>query len=75
MKTSSTSGTPLHQPAHHESGYLHARGEAAYVDDLPSPPGTLYAQAAPSPVARGRIRKLEVTAARRGTRERPSCDR
>ena len=59
------SQTPLHRPAPHESALGHATGRARYVDDLPAPVGTLVAQVVPSPVARGRITRLDVTAARR----------
>ncbi len=38
----------------HESAHLHVAGEAAYVDDLPEPAGTLHAALGLSPVARGR---------------------
>jgi xanthine dehydrogenase large subunit len=47
--------SPLHLPALHESGYRHASGEARYVDDLPTLPGTLVAAVVPSPHARARI--------------------
>lgn len=56
--------SPLHRPAVHESGLRHATGAALYVDDLPTPRGMLVAQVLPSPVARGVIRGLDVTAAR-----------
>ncbi len=56
--------SPLHLPALHESAWLHASGEAVYVDDLPTPPGTLVGYVVASPVARGRITRLEVAAAR-----------
>jgi xanthine dehydrogenase large subunit len=56
--------TPLHRPAPHESALGHATGRARYVDDLAAPPGTLVAQVVPSPVAHGRIVRLDVAAAR-----------
>jgi xanthine dehydrogenase large subunit len=55
--------SPLHLPAIHESGHRHASGQALYVDDLPPPRGLLVAHVVASPVARGRIQKLEVRAA------------
>jgi xanthine dehydrogenase large subunit len=52
----------LHQPLLHESGLRHTTGEARYVDDLATP--ALVAQVVTSPIAHGRIRRLDVTAAR-----------
>ncbi len=48
-------GTPLSRPAPHESARGHVSGAARYVDDLPEPPGMLFALPVGSPVARGRI--------------------
>ena len=59
-----TQKSPLHAPARHESGYQHVSGEARYVDDLPEPPGTLVAWIVTSPIARGRIKSVELAAAR-----------
>ena len=56
--------TPLHRPAPHESCYLHVKGEARYVHDVPPPPGLLHAALVTSPVAHGRIVELDVSAAR-----------
>ena len=42
---------------------LHVRGESHYVDDLTTPAGTLHAAVFASPVAHGRIRRLDVTKA------------
>jgi xanthine dehydrogenase large subunit len=42
---------------------LHVRGETRYVDDLTPPAGTLHAAVLPSPVAHGRIRRLDVSKA------------
>ena len=53
--------TPLYQPALHESGLRHTNGQARYVDDLPAP---LVAHVLTSPLPRGRIVRLDVTAAR-----------
>ena len=39
--TVTTTETPLHQPALHESGLRHTTGEALYVDDLPVAGGWL----------------------------------
>ncbi len=47
----------------HDDAHLHARGAAHYVRDIPAPQGTLHAVAVPSPVAHGRLRKIETAAA------------
>ena len=47
----------------HDDGLLHVRGEAHYVRDIPIPRGTLYAVPVPSPVAHGKIRRLDLSAA------------
>ncbi|MBK6689587.1 MAG: xanthine dehydrogenase molybdopterin binding subunit [Deltaproteobacteria bacterium] len=56
--------SPLHRPALHESGHRHANGEALYVDDLPPPRGMLHGLVYVSPVAHGKILRLDVSAAR-----------
>ena len=56
--------SPLFQPAVHESGRRHTTGAALYVDDLPAPAGLLVGQLFGSPLARGRILRLDVSAAR-----------
>ena len=48
----------------HIDAPLHVRGESEYVDDLPPPAGMLHAQVFGSPVAHGRVRSLDVEAAR-----------
>jgi xanthine dehydrogenase large subunit len=55
--------SPLHRPAPHESGLRHTSGEALYVDDLPLPPGTLYAHVVTSPHAHARILRRDRAAA------------
>ncbi len=45
--------------------YFHARGESLFTDDLDDFPGLLHAAALPSPLAHGRIARLDVEAARR----------
>src|SRR5688572_25303473 len=59
------SDSPLHRNLLHESGYRHASGEAIYVDDIPPPKGMLVGHLIASPIARGRIVRLDVEAARR----------
>ncbi len=46
----------------HESE-LHTRGESRYVDDLPQPEGMLHGAVFFSPVAHGRIRRLDISPA------------
>lgn len=48
----------------HESAHLHVSGAAPYLDDLPELKGTLYGAFATSPSAHGRIRGLDLSAAR-----------
>ena len=43
--------------------HLHVRGESVFVDDLPAPAGCLEAAVLGSPVAHGRITRLDVAAA------------
>lgn len=56
--------SPLHVAAPHESGLRHVSGAAIYVDDLPPVHGQRYGFVVGSPLARGRITRLEVDAAR-----------
>ena len=44
----------------HESAHLHVSGSAPYCDDIPEAAGTLHAALGLSPVAHGRIVKLDV---------------
>jgi xanthine dehydrogenase large subunit len=46
----------------HEVG-PHARGESLFIADLPDPAGTLHAAVLASPLAHGRITRLDTTAA------------
>ncbi|MFT3710021.1 MAG: xanthine dehydrogenase molybdopterin binding subunit [Archangium sp.] len=57
--------TPLRQPLLHESGLRHTSGEAKYVDDFPAPTGMLIAQVVGSTHARGKVRKLDISAAKK----------
>jgi len=43
--------------------YLHLRGEAQFVDDLPVPAGLLHAAVCPSAFAHGRITEIDIDAA------------
>ena len=42
---------------------IHVRGESIYLDDIPMLNGTLFAAAFDSPIAHGKIKKLDLTAA------------
>ena len=44
----------------HDSALKHTTGQAVYIDDMPEPAGTLHAALVLSPVAHGRLKKLEV---------------
>src|SRR5689334_5353475 len=43
--------------------HQHVRGESVYLDDIPVQMGTLYAAVYDSPVAHGKLRGLDVSAA------------
>ena len=43
--------------------YTHTRGESIYLDDIPLVQGTLYAAVFGSPVAHGKIKNLDLSAA------------
>jgi xanthine dehydrogenase large subunit len=47
----------------HDSALKHTTGQAVYIDDMPEPPGTLHAALVLSPIACGRLKKLDVAAA------------
>jgi xanthine dehydrogenase large subunit len=53
----------VHSAARHDSALKHVTGQALYIDDMPEPPGTLHAALVLSPVASGRLRKLDPGAA------------
>jgi xanthine dehydrogenase large subunit len=57
--------SPLHRPQPHESGPRHASGAAIYVDDIPPPKGMLVGHLIASPVARGRIVRIDPSAAQK----------
>jgi xanthine dehydrogenase large subunit len=50
----------VHTSQRHDSALKHATGEALYIDDMPEPAGTLHAALVLSPVACGRLKKMEV---------------
>ena len=47
----------------HDDAGLHVRGASHYVRDIPVPQGTLFAALVPSPVAHGKIKRLDISAA------------
>ena len=51
-------------PLPHDSAALHVTGQARYVDDLPTPAGTLHLAFGLSQVAHGRITGMELEAVR-----------
>ncbi|WP_421996732.1 xanthine dehydrogenase molybdopterin binding subunit [Reyranella sp.] len=53
----------VHTAQRHDSALKHATGQAIYIDDMPEPPGTLHAALITSPVACGRLRGLDLSAA------------
>ncbi len=50
----------VRQPLSHDSAGKHVRGTALYVDDVPQPAGTLHVAVGGSPVACGRIVRLDL---------------
>ncbi|WP_343080994.1 xanthine dehydrogenase molybdopterin binding subunit [Ostreiculturibacter nitratireducens] len=54
----------ISRPLPHDSARLHVTGEARYIDDIPSPAGTLHLAFGLSSVAHGRIAAMDLSAAR-----------
>ncbi len=55
----------IHEALPHDSAALHAAGEARYVDDLPEPPGTLYAAFGVSTEAFAKVKAIDLEPVRR----------
>jgi xanthine dehydrogenase large subunit len=53
----------IHTAHRHDSALKHVTGQALYIDDIAEPPGTLHAALVLSPVASGRLRKLDLSPA------------
>ena len=53
----------VHTAQRHDSALKHATGQALYIDDIAEPPGTLHAALVLSPIASGRLRKLDLSMA------------
>ncbi|QUJ76840.1 xanthine dehydrogenase molybdopterin binding subunit [Sulfitobacter albidus] len=51
-------------PLPHDAAHLHVTGAARYVDDIPTPPGTLHLAFGLSTVARGTIASMDLAAVR-----------
>jgi xanthine dehydrogenase large subunit len=52
------------KPLPHDAAALHVAGAARYVDDIPTPKGTLHVAFAMADVAHGKLDALDLTAAR-----------
>jgi xanthine dehydrogenase large subunit len=52
----------VRRPIAHDSSALQVRGAAAYVDDIPEPAGCLHVCCGGSPMAAGKLLKLDVSA-------------
>ena len=50
----------VHDDLQHDSAHKHVSGEAIYIDDIPEPPGTLYAAFGISERPHARIKKLDL---------------
>ena len=53
------------KPSKHESALQHVTGAARYVDDLIEPANGLYAAVIRSPIAKGTLRRLDLSAVKR----------
>jgi xanthine dehydrogenase large subunit len=51
-------------PIAHDSAARHVAGSAAYIDDMLEPEGTLHLAPGGSPVARGRVKSIDLAAVR-----------
>ncbi|GHB10018.1 xanthine dehydrogenase molybdopterin binding subunit [Salinicola rhizosphaerae] len=56
---------PNRHTRQHESAIKHVTGRAEYIDDLPAPDDALHAIVGLSPVAHGRLERLDLEAVRR----------
>jgi xanthine dehydrogenase large subunit len=52
----------VHKALPHDSGFKHVQGAAEYIDDMLEPGGTLHVAIGGAPVARGRIRGIDLSA-------------
>ena len=54
----------VYKPLPHDSGAKHVQGSAEYIDDIPEPIGTLHIAVGGTPVARGSLRRLDLSEVR-----------
>ena len=54
----------VYKPLPHDSGAKHVQGSAEYIDDIPEPIGTLHIAVGGTPVARGTLRRLDLSEVR-----------
>ncbi|WP_407494807.1 xanthine dehydrogenase molybdopterin binding subunit [Pseudooceanicola sp. MF1-13] len=52
------------KPLPHDTAHLHVTGAARYIDDIPTPTGSLHLAFGLSPVARGKLNGLDLDAVR-----------
>ncbi len=50
------------KPLPHDAAPLHVSGSARYVDDIPTPKGSLYLAFGLSPIAKGKITSIDLSA-------------
>jgi xanthine dehydrogenase large subunit len=51
----------IHTAQRHDSALKHVTGQALYIDDILEPPGTLHAALVLSPLASGRLKRLDLS--------------
>jgi xanthine dehydrogenase large subunit len=54
----------VYRPLPHDSGAKHVQGAAEYIDDIPEPMGTLHIAVGGAPIARGTIRRIDLSEVR-----------
>ena len=52
------------KPLPHDAAALHVNGSARYVDDIPTPNGTLHLAFGTSPIAAGTLNSMDLDAVR-----------
>ena len=52
-------------PLEHDSAQMHVQGSAQYIDDISVPSGTLHVAFALSNVAHGRIKRIDISEAKK----------
>ena len=64
----------VHKPLPHDSARLHVQGAANYVDDIGEPAGTLHIAIGMADKACGRLKSLDLKAARAAPGRRRRSD-